>query len=206
VGNSTYGLQMMILINTMIMPEDATYTIPSSRNHFDYARIARCHERQRKQKERRQEVMMDMSLSFPVFYINMDKSFDRRKRMKRNFGDLWDLRRFPGVDGCNESLVKSLVAPEDYEAILPYLVEKRTKVKENDQKGNEGDVQLLRRSGCASAKCRQVAVLLRIWLGVTPEAAFRAGRAGTHDGREKAWRGVKMTVDARWRGALVPCA
>jgi GR25 family glycosyltransferase involved in LPS biosynthesis len=127
-------------------PETATYVMASSRNRMDYARIARCRERHEEKKKEGEDIVMDMTLPFPVFYINMDKSSDRRKRMERNFGKLWNLRRFPGVDGRNETLVKSLVAPEDYEAILPYLVEQRTMVtmkkngtnKEEEEEAKDG--------------------------------------------------------------------
>ena len=120
-------------------PETATYAMASSRNQLDYARIARCREHHERKEKEGQEVVMDMTLPFPVFYINMDKSSDRRKRMERNFGKVWDLRRFPGVDGRNETLVKSLVAPADYEAIFPYLVEKRTKAMMKKKDANKDE-------------------------------------------------------------------
>jgi GR25 family glycosyltransferase involved in LPS biosynthesis len=108
---------------------DEEATMASRMDQFDHARIARCRERrQAKTAEDGQEAgdeMTMLAMPFPVFYINMDKSVDRRRRMERNFGHLWDLRRFPAVDGRNMTLVESLVAPEDYRAILPHIVDEK---------------------------------------------------------------------------------
>lgn len=68
----------------------------------------------------------DYRLPFPVYYINLNQSVDRRRRMEKNFGAIWDLRRVSAIDGQDASactqhlgerayrrLGKHLRAPED---------------------------------------------------------------------------------------------
>lgn len=64
---------------------------------------------------------VDLSIPFPVYYINLDKSEKRRKRMERAFGALWDLRRFVAVDGGNTTLVKQVMGPVNYSLLEPFL-------------------------------------------------------------------------------------
>ena len=66
---------------------------------------------------------LDMSLPFPVYYINMARSRKRRERIERTFSPLWDLLRFPAIDGANKTLVEELMGPTNYESLKPFLYE-----------------------------------------------------------------------------------
>jgi hypothetical protein len=72
---------------------------------------------------------LDMSLPFPVYYINMAQSRKRRERIERSFGPMWDLHRFPAVDGANTTLVEELMGSTNYESLKPFLYETVQKVK-----------------------------------------------------------------------------
>lgn len=64
---------------------------------------------------------LDMSIPFPVYYINMARSENRRERIERNFGPLWDLKRFPAIDGTNHTLVEELMGSINYASLKPFL-------------------------------------------------------------------------------------
>ena len=64
-------------------------------------------------------------LPFPVYYINMEQSSARRERVELDFGDIWDLRRSPAVDGMNAGAVVELMGQANYDEILPSLSEDR---------------------------------------------------------------------------------
>lgn len=71
------------------------------------------------------------SMSFPVFYINLADSYDRRARTEHNFGSLWDLRRVEAVDGraggreggLAEATVQRLIEPRSWQMIRKKLSE-----------------------------------------------------------------------------------
>jgi GR25 family glycosyltransferase involved in LPS biosynthesis len=69
---------------------------------------------------------LDYTLPFPVYYINMDRSEDRHKRTELLFGDLWDLRRIPGVAGSDPEAVLGLLGAENHERVLSYIQRERT--------------------------------------------------------------------------------
>ncbi len=50
----------------------------------------------------------------------------RRERMELDFGELWDLRRSPAVDGSNASQVIGLMGQDNYDHIAPYIKEDRS--------------------------------------------------------------------------------
>jgi len=64
-------------------------------------------------------------LPFPVYYINMEQSSARRERMQLDFGDIWDLRRSPAVDGMDAGAVVELMGQANYDEILPSLSKDR---------------------------------------------------------------------------------
>jgi len=55
----------------------------------------------------------------------MEQSSARRERMELDFGDIWDLRRSPAVDGMNAGVVIELMGQENYDEILPSLSKDR---------------------------------------------------------------------------------
>jgi GR25 family glycosyltransferase involved in LPS biosynthesis len=69
---------------------------------------------------------LNYSWSFPVYYINLDKSVARRERMELDFGRLWDLRRSPAVDGSNDTEILTLMGQANYDRIARYIKEDRS--------------------------------------------------------------------------------
>lgn len=67
----------------------------------------------------------DYKLPFPVYYINMDSSEDRRKRTELLFGDLWNLRRSPAVAGSDSEALLGLMGTENYERVANYIHRER---------------------------------------------------------------------------------
>jgi hypothetical protein len=68
---------------------------------------------------------VDFTLSFPVYYINMDGSEDRRKQTELLFGDLWDLRRSPAVAGTDSETLLRLLGTETYQRVASYIQRER---------------------------------------------------------------------------------
>jgi hypothetical protein len=66
---------------------------------------------------------VEFSVPFPVYYINMAQSRKRRERIERTFGQLWDLHRFPAIDGANKTVVEDLLGSTNYAALRPFLYE-----------------------------------------------------------------------------------
>lgn len=75
---------------------------------------------------------LDMSLPFPVYYINMAQSRKRRERIERTFSPLWDLHRFPAIDGANTTLLEELMGSVNYKSLKPFLYETVEMVKMPD--------------------------------------------------------------------------
>lgn len=67
------------------------------------------------------DIAVDPSIPFPVYFINMAASEERRRRIETSFGRLWDLRRFEAVDGRNKTAVISIMGTEQYARVLPFL-------------------------------------------------------------------------------------
>jgi len=68
---------------------------------------------------------IDYTLPFPVYYINMDGSEDRRKRTELLFGNLWDLRRSPAVAGSDSEALGGLLGIEIYQRLATYIEHER---------------------------------------------------------------------------------
>lgn len=68
---------------------------------------------------------IDYRLPFPVYYINMDGSEDRRKRTELLFGNLWDLRRSPAVPGSDSEALLGLLGMETYQRVASYIQHER---------------------------------------------------------------------------------
>lgn len=68
---------------------------------------------------------VDYSVPFPVYYINLDRSEDRRKRTEFLFGDLWDLRRSPAVAGTDSGALLGLLGNETYQRKASYIQRER---------------------------------------------------------------------------------
>lgn len=61
--------------------------------------------------------LLNYSLNFPVYYINLATSVHRRRRIEDSFGPIWDLHRVAAVDGQNKTLCESLMGTENYKSI-----------------------------------------------------------------------------------------
>lgn len=68
---------------------------------------------------------VDYAVPFPVYYINLDRSEDRRKRTELLFGDLWDLRRSPAVAGADSEALVRLLGNETYQRKASYIQRER---------------------------------------------------------------------------------
>ena len=68
---------------------------------------------------------LDYTLPFPVYYINMDGSEDRRKRTELLFGDLWNLRRSPAVAGSDSEALMRLLGTDNYQRVVSYIQRER---------------------------------------------------------------------------------
>lgn len=68
---------------------------------------------------------LDYKLPFPVYYINMDSSDDRRRRTELLFGNLWDLRRSPAVAGTHPEVLLRLLGPENYQQVVSHIQRER---------------------------------------------------------------------------------
>ena len=69
---------------------------------------------------------VDYALPFPVYYVNMDESEDRRQQTELLFGDLWDLRRSPAVAGTDSEALIKILGVETYERIASYVQRERS--------------------------------------------------------------------------------
>lgn len=56
----------------------------------------------------------------------MDTSVARRERVTLDFGNIWDLRRSPAVDGSNHTRVLGLMGQNNYDRVAPSLNEDRS--------------------------------------------------------------------------------
>lgn len=70
---------------------------------------------------------VDYALPFPVYYINLDGSEERRKRTELLYGNLWDLRRSPAVAGTDSAALLRLLGNETYQREASYIQRERYK-------------------------------------------------------------------------------
>lgn len=68
---------------------------------------------------------IDYKLPFPVYYINMNGSEDRRQRTELLFGNLWDLRRSPAVAGSDSEALMELMGVDNYQRTANYIQHER---------------------------------------------------------------------------------
>ena len=66
---------------------------------------------------------VDYTMPFPVYYINLDRSPERKAKMEAYYGALWDLRRSAGILGKDPEACLNVMGEKNYAFIKQYLTE-----------------------------------------------------------------------------------